>query len=99
MPSRIATGCRLGSTERLPGATSGRARLGRRVIAAGARFIVPPGRLAPPGRRLAAPAVVPELARHRLTQPMSTPRWTTILLWAIAVATPLGWSSVAFVYF
>jgi hypothetical protein len=30
---------------------------------------------------------------------MSTPRWTTILLWALAVATPLGWSSVAFVYF
>ena len=30
---------------------------------------------------------------------MSPPRWTTILLWAIAVATPLGWSSVAFVYF
>ena len=28
-----------------------------------------------------------------------TPRWTTILLWAVALATPLGWSSVAFVYF
>ena len=28
-----------------------------------------------------------------------TPAWTTILLWAVAVATPLGWSSVAFVYF
>jgi two-component system, LytTR family, sensor kinase len=25
--------------------------------------------------------------------------WTTILWWALAVATPLGWSSVAFVYF
>jgi two-component system LytT family sensor kinase len=34
-----------------------------------------------------------------LTEPMPTLRWTTILLWALAVATPLGWSSVAFVYF
>ena len=30
---------------------------------------------------------------------MPAPRWTTILLWAVAVATPLGVSSVAFVYF
>jgi two-component system, LytTR family, sensor kinase len=30
---------------------------------------------------------------------MTPPRWTTITLWALAVATPLGWSSVAFVYF
>ncbi len=28
-----------------------------------------------------------------------TPGGVTILLWALAVATPLGWSSVAFVYF
>ena len=27
------------------------------------------------------------------------PSWITILWWALAVATPLGWSSVAFVYF
>jgi signal transduction histidine kinase len=30
---------------------------------------------------------------------MSAPRWTTVLLWAVAVATALAVSSVAFVYF
>ena len=35
----------------------------------------------------------------RTPRPSRTPGWTTILVWALAVATPLGWSSVAFVYF
>ena len=36
---------------------------------------------------------------HDDAAPGRSPEWITILWWALAVATPLGWSSVAFVYF
>ncbi len=46
-----------------------------------------------PANRLVAMA--PEVSDSQ----SRSPDWLTVLWWALAVATPLGWSSVAFVYF